>query len=104
MPSIYEQNAAVFKAFCDENRLRILELLQGGDLCACVLTAKLGIKQSALSYHMKVLVASGIVEGTPVGKWMHYRISEPGCETAMALLRSLTAVHVEGNEVLACPV
>ncbi len=104
MPTKYAQNAAVFKAFCDENRLRILELLQDGSLCACVLTEKLGIKQSALSYHMKVLVTSGIVEGKPVGKWMHYRISEDGCENAIALLRSLTAVHMDSNTGCACPV
>lgn len=104
MPATYQQNAAVFKAFCDENRLRILELLQDGSLCACVLTEKLGIKQSALSYHMKVLVASGIVEGTAVGKWMHYRISETGCENALTLLRQLTAVRAAENTTCACPV
>ena len=35
MESIYEQRAKVFKAFCDERRLRILELLKNGEQCAC---------------------------------------------------------------------
>lgn len=55
MSASYAENARIFRAFCDETRLRILELLQDGDLCACVLVEKLGIKQPALSYHMKIL-------------------------------------------------
>ncbi|MGI6029830.1 MAG: ArsR family transcriptional regulator, partial [Candidatus Heteroscillospira sp.] len=37
MASTYEMNARIFKAFCDENRLRILELLRSGEKCACKL-------------------------------------------------------------------
>ena len=52
METIYEDHAKVFKAFCDEKRLRILELLRGGEKCACKLLENLDIGQSALSYHM----------------------------------------------------
>ena len=93
MNDVYTQNARVFKAFCDETRLRILALLQDGDLCACVLVEKLGVKQPALSYHMKILTESGIVESTQVGKWTHYRISEAGCAHAQAWLRALTVTR-----------
>ena len=102
MSSIYTDNARIFKAFCDENRLRILALLQNGDLCACVLIEKLGIKQPALSYHMKILVESGIVESTPVGKWTHYHISETGCAYAQTLLHNLTEMHTGTAETCSC--
>jgi ArsR family transcriptional regulator, arsenate/arsenite/antimonite-responsive transcriptional repressor len=102
MTSVYAQRAQVFKAFCDENRLRILEFLQEGDLCACVLTEKLGIKQPALSYHMKILVESGIVDSTPVGKWTHYHISEKGCEYAQTLLHDLTETRTKAAEACEC--
>ena len=95
-------NARIFKAFCDENRLRILALLQYGDMCACVLIDKLGIKQPALSYHMKILVESGIVESTPVGKWTHYHISQTGCAYAQTLLHELTAMHTKADDVCEC--
>ena len=72
------RNARIFKAFCDENRLRVLTLLQSGEMCTCVLIRRLGLKQSALSYHMKVLVDAGIVVGRPDGKWTHYRLSAEG--------------------------
>jgi ArsR family transcriptional regulator len=49
-------NAKVFKAFCDETRLMALELLQGGEKCACVLLEEVNVGQSTLSHHMKILV------------------------------------------------
>ena len=61
MASGYVENAKVFKAFCDENRLRILELLRSGEKCACVLLDDLHITQSTLSHHMKILCDAGVV-------------------------------------------
>ena len=51
----------VFRAFSDERRLRVLELLRQGEQCACVLLQELEISQPTLSYHMKILCRSGIV-------------------------------------------
>ena len=61
METVYETRARVFKALCDERRQRILELLQGGEKCACVLIDAMDMPQSSLSYHMKILCDSGIV-------------------------------------------
>ena len=90
MNTEYQDQAAVFKALCDENRLRILELLRSGEKCACKLQEDLNIGQSALSYHMKILVDSGIVESRSEGKWTHYKISINGSEYAVELLRKIT--------------
>ncbi|MGN0968468.1 MAG: ArsR/SmtB family transcription factor, partial [Oscillospiraceae bacterium] len=70
--------AGVFKAFCDENRIRILKLLQTGEKCACVLLDDLQITQPTLSHHMKILCDSGVVVGRREGKWTHYSISPEG--------------------------
>lgn len=96
MATNYEARARVFKALCDERRLQILELLQGGEKCACVLTDALGMPQSSLSYHMKILCDSGIVVGREEGKWTHYRISRAGGERAVQLLREITSVSADG--------
>lgn len=85
-----EKNAKVFKALCDEKRLAILELLRSGEKCACVLIDHMGIGQSSLSYHMKILCESGIVESRQEGKWTHYRISQSGSKYAAELLLKLT--------------
>ena len=98
MDSNYEQDAKVFKAFCDENRLKVLERLRGGEKCACALIEDLGIGQSALSYHMKILVESGIVSARQEGKWTHYSISESGSAKALELLGILTTPFDEREE------
>jgi ArsR family transcriptional regulator, arsenate/arsenite/antimonite-responsive transcriptional repressor len=92
--------AKVMKAFCDENRLKILARLRGGETCACNLLSRLEIGQPALSYHMKVLVESGVVESRESGKWTHYRLSERGSEQALDLLRAI--LSPEGQEASAC--
>lgn len=76
------KTAAVFKALCDENRIRILKLLTGGEKCACKLLDELSVTQPTLSHHMKILCDSGIVSGRKEGKWMYYSISEQGAENA----------------------
>ena len=85
------KNAKVFKAFCDETRLTVLELLQDGEKCACVLLAKLNITQPTLSHHMKILVESGVVSARKHGKWTYYSIDEAGSENAARLLQQLTS-------------
>ena len=91
MATVYEERARVFKALCDERRQRILELLHTGEKCACVLTEEMGMPQSSLSYHMKILCDSGIVISREEGKWTHYRISQQGSEKAIQLLKEITA-------------
>lgn len=86
----YRAEAKVFKAFCDENRLRILALLRSGEKCACVLLEDLHISQSTLSYHMKILCDSGVVVSRTEGKWTHYEISDEGSRLARQLLERLT--------------
>ena len=92
MATVYEERAKVFKALCDERRQRILELLHTGEKCACVLTEEMGMPQSSLSYHMKILCDSGIVSSREDGKWTHYRISQQGSEKAIQMLKEITAV------------
>ncbi len=93
MITTYEEHARVFKAFCDEKRLRILELLQSGEKCACVLMEQLDMPQSTLSYHMKILCDSGIVDSRPEGKWTYYKISEKGSNEAIVLLKEITTAN-----------
>ena len=96
------RTALVFKAFCDENRIRILNLLRGGEKCACRLLEELSISQPTLSHHMKILCDSGIVVGRKEGKWMHYRISPEGVRIAMGYLNGLTDAKSTGEAKPCC--
>ena len=91
METVHQKNARVFKALCDPKRLAILELLRSGEKCACVLIDHLGMGQSAVSYHMKILCESGIVTSRQEGKWTHYTISKSGREYAIKRLTELTS-------------
>ncbi len=97
-----DKNAKVFKAFCDEKRLAILELLRSGEKCACVLIDQMEIGQSSLSYHMKILCESGIVESRQEGKWTHYKISEQGSHEAMLLLKAITTPNATAEDTRCC--
>lgn len=84
--------ALIFKAFCDENRIRILKLLRTGEKCACKLLEEINVTQPTLSHHMKILCDSGIVVGRKEGKWMHYSISAEGAKVAADCLKELTSI------------
>lgn len=85
----HSKNAIVFKALCDPKRLAILEILRKGEHCACDIIEITKIAQSALSYHMKILLESALVESRQVGKWTYYKISNSGKVKATILLQSL---------------
>lgn len=96
------KTALLFKAFCDENRIRILKLLGSGEKCACRLLEEMSISQPTLSHHMKILCDSGIVVGRKEGKWMHYRICPEGVQVAKAYLNGLTGAPSCGESKSCC--
>ena len=87
------KTALVFKALADENRIRILKMLKGGEKCACKLLDELNVTQPTLSHHMKILCDSGIVIGRKEGKWMHYSICAEGSQIARDCLNDLTTIN-----------
>jgi ArsR family transcriptional regulator len=64
----------IFKALSDETRLRILKLLEDGELCICKIMEILNMKQSRVSRHMGVLKNAGLVVDRRDGKWVHYSL------------------------------
>ncbi len=88
----YEKNAKIFKAFCDANRLKILEQLGSGEKCACKILENIAIGQPTLSHHMKILCDAQIVTSRKDGKWMHYSLNLQGVEYARNLLQEVTTL------------
>jgi ArsR family transcriptional regulator len=102
MEGNYLIEAKIFKAFCDEKRLRILDLLQGGEKCVCALIEEVGMPQSTLSYHMKILCDAGVVEGRQEGKWTHYSICEQGILRAAEILKGFGIRRKEQKKTQGC--
>lgn len=72
----YSEYAPVFKVFSDETRLKIIDMLSCGELCACHILEELNITQPTLSYHMKMLTGCELVHARKDGVWMKYQLNE----------------------------
>lgn len=76
----YGEHALYLKALSDETRLKIFDMLAGGELCACEILEEFSITQPTLSYHMKILCESGLVDSRRDGVWMRYSINKHNLE------------------------
>ena len=79
----------MFKAFSDERRIDIIQILASGEKCACMLLEELDISQPTLSHHMKILCDVGIVSWRKEGKWTHYQLCEEGSQKVIEILHQL---------------
>jgi ArsR family transcriptional regulator, arsenate/arsenite/antimonite-responsive transcriptional repressor len=70
--------ATLFKTLSDPTRLRLLNLLAGGETCVCELTDTLGVVQPKVSRHLAQLKRAGLVDAQRNGKWIHYRWAQQG--------------------------
>jgi len=76
MEKNYKDYAMFMKALADETRVEIFEMLSNGELCACKILEEFHITQPTLSYHMKILCESGLVDSRKDGVWMKYTIND----------------------------
>ncbi len=74
MEQIYMDTAKILKALSEPKRLRIVDMLSCGELCACEILEEFHITQPTLSHDMKVLVAAGIVKDRREGKNIYYTL------------------------------
>ena len=66
----------ITKALSDENRVRALMMLAGGELCVCQIIEMLGLAPSTVSKHMSILRQAGLVETRKEGRWIYYRLAD----------------------------
>lgn len=66
----------IFKALSDATRLRIVKLLEHGDLCVCDIVAALAMVQPKVSFHLGVLKGAGLLKDRKQGRWIHYAIDD----------------------------
>jgi ArsR family transcriptional regulator len=80
----------LFKALADRHRVRILNLLASTDesVCVCVLTPMLGLAQATVSYHLKLLVESGLLEREQRGRFAYHRIVPGALDRVAGLMLS----------------
>ena len=85
----------IFKAFSDETRLRILKLLEGGELCVCDIVAAINTVQPKISFHLGVLKEAGLIKDRRQGKWIHYSLDASDIFRRFLLLSTLERISPE---------
>ena len=66
----------IFKALSDETRLRILKLLENGELCVCDIFSALNMIQPKVSFHLGILKETKLIKDRKKGRWVHYSIDD----------------------------
>jgi len=84
-----------FKALSDETRLRILKLLEHGELCVCDIVAALDMSQPKVSFHLGVLKDAGLIRDRKQGRWTHYRLDDSDFFRRFLLLSVLERIPKE---------
>ena len=87
----YDEKSMLFKAFGDPTRLKIVDMISCGELCACVILEEFDITQPSLSHHMKILCDCGLVVGRKEGKWTYYSLDIKAVQNFKDVLSKITA-------------
>lgn len=97
MDKDYERYALMLKALSDETRIKIFHMLSNGELCACKILEEFQITQPTLSYHMKILSESGLVNSRKDGVWMKYSIDENSLKLLIKLFSDIGKNIMKSN-------
>ena len=90
----------LFKALADRTRLRILSLLQAGEICVCDIHGSLGLPQPTVSRHLAYLRKAGLVSGRKDGLWVHYRLASLPDPVGQTVLQAVNHAlgHTDAGE------
>lgn len=84
-----EDIVEVFGALSSEPRIKIIEALKEKPLCVNALATRLGMRQSAISQHLRVLRSAGLVKSEKKGYWVHYSLDGENLGHLRSVLVSL---------------
>jgi ArsR family transcriptional regulator len=85
--------ADMLKIVGDENRLRILSLLRGGELCVCKIFDSLELSQSLVSHHLAILRSCNLVNDRKEGRWVYYSLNKKALEDFNVLHQAVFGVE-----------
>lgn len=87
----------IFKAISDPKRRRILELLNGGSLCAGDISKHFSCTKPTVSSHLAVLKEVGLVDAEEKGNQRIYQLNRPVFEGAMMGFLGDFGMELAGN-------
>lgn len=86
----YAEYIPAIKALSDETRLKIIDMLSCGEMCACDILEEFSISQSTLSYHLKLLSESELINAERDGAWMRYTLNKEKLTDVINFLTLIT--------------
>lgn len=87
----YKYFVKILKVISEETRLKIIDMISCGEMCACDILDKLSISQSTLSYHMNLLTNSGLVDVRKDGTWMKYKLNEKKFDELKSFIENISS-------------
>jgi ArsR family transcriptional regulator len=90
----------ITKALADENRVRMLLALDGGELCVCRITELMGLAISTVSKHLSLLYQAGLVSARKEGRWMYYSLPGKGAPAAAREAVTWVRRSLAGDELV----
>ena len=84
-----EEQARLVSILMEPQRIKVLRLLCGGELCVCEIERSLGIPQNLVSHHLRVLREAGLVIARKEGQFVHYSRVEQRIDELMQALKEL---------------
>ncbi len=93
-----KESAELFKVLSVDKRIEIIELLKKEALSVNVLAKALGITQSAISQHLRVLKAAGLVKDERQGYWIYYSLNREALEKCRQRLNRVCTCGCLGEQ------
>lgn len=94
--------AQLCRALADETRIKVIELLASGEQCVCDIQASLGISQSLLSFHLRVLRDAQIVSDRRSGRWAFYSLRHEGLQALEDLVELMRSRAERASSAACC--
>lgn len=99
-PPVYALKADFFRVLGHPARVRILQLLRGGERSVGALQEVLELDSSAVSQHLAALRRQGLVSGRKEGTTVYYRVSDPRTLELLELAKTIITGRLEHNQAL----
>ena len=91
----------ITKALADRQRIRMLLLLQGRELCVCQIIAVINLAPSTISKHLSILSMAGLVEHRKEGRWAYYRLHGGSTDSVIRSVLQWIEKSLRRDEVIA---
>ena len=98
---IFERQARICKAFAHPVRLRMLDIVAGGEVGISDLQKELGISKANVSQHLAILKGAGVLTTRREGKQIYCSLAIPEVKQACQLIRKVLQAQIEDSQRLA---